>query len=589
MYKNKLIINTVVIGFLITILGRWILVTGFGDYGTDYDFVSRLLQGQWQGKDFFSIFPPVPQYFLYFLMKIFGDNLFIVNINLWFWWLINIFAAYLIMLKLKLKIESIGLGTILVASLTVPINMHGVAFAYMASAFSCLALLLVLKNNKNITLFFSGFLLGIAILSKPNVGLIMLVSIFLFKFLEEDWSAIRKIFIYKMIFLLIGITISVFLLILFPGYHGGFFELYREVISGGSEIKGGLISLALRSIPRIGIMDGTPHRYLYEIILTLFISIILILKINKHSENILNKNSSSVNFSFIIFYAFTLFINFITLFKWDYSKNITLLIYNLGLTSASFFLWQVLYIFVFYSLIIAIIKTLLIYKFTIVKNFKFLILFITLIYVVGVVSSGRHNITFASALFVPVLIYHFSIVGDRVNKWLVIIFLWTLAWCIAPNWKSTFAKLNKLPENTKFSGLYWPDGGAQLPGSYPIWSSSKVIEDLNIFFSKNINDYETVLWLVPGPGAAFGGSIYRFGIHGLSANNVSKWGESRLAKSLEYNKPNYVVVGDLEEWNNNTWVFMKKNVSLNWLEDNYNIIFEYKINNNYINIWKLKQ
>ena len=42
---------------------------GYGDFGTDYDFVSRLMVGHWPGRDFYSVFPPAWAYLLVLFMR----------------------------------------------------------------------------------------------------------------------------------------------------------------------------------------------------------------------------------------------------------------------------------------------------------------------------------------------------------------------------------------------------------------------------------------------------------------------------------------------------------------------------------------
>lgn len=378
------------------------------------------------------------------------------------------------------------------------------------------------------------------------------------------------------------------LLMTIPGYKGGYLELFNEIFFGASEIKGGIVALVLRVIPRVALLSDNKYRYLMEVILTFpFImgSYALIKKIYKKN---INQNENRNNISGYLFWElfFGLFIlSFGSLFYIKFPEILTTYIYKIGLTSISFFMWQILYIFVFmliaYPLLIGIQS-----KEYLSSQNRFWDNFVLLLAILGIVASGRHNITFGSAIFVPILISTYNINKKAINILIGSIFLWTLAWHIAPNWKSTFSNLNKLPDSSVFSGLYWPNSGAQIPGSYPLWNSSSVIGDMNSYFSNIREVNKTVLWLVPGPGAAFGGEIYRFGIHGISSNNVPASAEARLAESLKNVQPDIIVTSDLSEWSDPKWKIMNKDILLPWLNSYYTQSLVYNKTSPNIIIWE---
>jgi len=212
-----------------------------------------------------------------------------------------------------------------------------------------------------------------------------------------------------------------------------------------------------------------------------------------------------------------------------------------------------------------------------------------LIWVLGIVASGRHNTVFAATLFVLVMIIQYSRGWEKTfyKVMLSLIFAWTISWHLAPNWKSTFARLTPMQEDSIFVGLYWPEGGAQIPESYPAWNSNKTIEEM----SKNISprvENKRVLWLVPGPGAAFGGFIYSYGIHGLSVNSVPVRGEKIFGDGILLNPPNFIVSSHLDEWDNTKWSFMGPDILIPWIHENYNLVWMLNNKSAPIYLWEKK-
>jgi hypothetical protein len=589
-----------VVALIICLVTRWIFVVGYGDFGTDYDYVSRLFQGQWQGLDFFAVFPPLSGYSLLLFSELFSQKYLTINIHLWFWWGLNFITAAMIMHAYNGAKELTALVAVTVALLTIPTNMHGASFAYIASTLcglSVFCMLTYLRTGYVAIAILAGLLGGIAIVSKPNVGLAIVGAITFTCFGAGIIQRLfRKRYFSCFLLFLIGALCGAFVAIAIPGWYGGYWELAREVFLGGSEIKGGGVWLLLRAIPRISLTIEPPMRWVAEFSLSasLFVLISVIFvrlsRISNKAEN--TESPKSLNFAEM--YLWMLFIAVLVLSLWslwpkEFPWRLVTIFNDWGFTSLPFFLWQLLYQMVFVSLMVAIVTGCARKEFLLGIRTPFWASIGCLVWTLGICASGRHNIVFAANLFVPVIVHKYAIGREKEFYKLVLglLFVWTFAWHVAPNWKSTFSQLTPLPDDSKFAGMYWPEGGAQTPGAYPVWNSSKTIIEL----AKNISprvENKSVLWLIPGPGAAFGGNIYRYGIHGLSSNNVPLRGEKIFGDGVRSDPPDFIVSSNLDEWEDHKWSFMRPDIIEPWLHENYNLVWRLNNNSAPIYLWEKK-
>lgn len=584
----------------VCLVARWILVIGFGDFGTDYDLVSRVMSGQWQGRDFFAVFPPLSGYSLFFFVKTFGEHYVVLNIHLWFWWVMNFVAAAGVMRAYGGSIDKVALVAVAVALVTAPPNMHMVSFAYMASALSGLAVICMLRysiTKNSFMAILAGAISGVAVIAKPNVGVaiaIALITVCIAIALVQRKA--RQQYLVAGLLVLTGTVGGILVTAAIPGWYGGYSELAKEVLVGGSQIKGGFLSLALRAFPRISTTFDPPLRYIVELGVTLPLLVVFtilfgrILHARRNDQVEANVPTfSGAEKSLWVLCAVVITLSVWSLWPQEFPHKLSAFFYDLHLVSLPFFLWQLLYLMVLVALVISLAAGIMRKEYSGDITQPFWAPCICLIWTLGVVASGRHNSVFAATLFIPILVLRYGR-GRKYSFYniaVVFLILWTVAWHLSPNWKSTFAQLTRLPENSKFSGLYWPEGGASVPGSYPVWSSSKTMAELSRNISPRVAG-KSVLWLTPGPGAAFGGKVYSFGIHGLSANNVPPWAEKKFGDGVRANPPDYIVSSSFDEWEDRKWSFMRPEVVVPWLHENYRLVWELTDNPAPLFLWEKK-
>ena len=588
---------------LAVLFARWIFVIGSGDFGLDYELASRLMADQWQSRDFFSVYPPISGYSLLLFMKMLGHSYLVVNIHLWFWWLINVGVVAWLMRTYGGSVVQVAFVMMAVALLTVPPNNAGKSGELIASALSGLAVIGLLrysKTGKSFLAILAGGVGGVAILAKPNVGVAIVMS------LIAACSAIalvqheaRPKYLMAGLLVLMGAVAGALVAVAIPGWYGGYSELAKEVLVGGSQIKGGISSLALRVFPRISTTFEPPFRYIVEMgislpllgLFAIFFGRLLHAR-SKDQMGAMDANTPILEFVEKLLWllcGIVVALSVWSLWPQEFPHRFVMLFYDFQLVSLPFFLWQLLYLMVVVALVVSLVAGIIRKEYSGDITQPFWASFVCLIWTLGIVASGRHNSVFAATLFMPMLVLQYGRGRERAfyRMTIVLLVLWTAAWHLAPNWKSTFSELTRLPEDSKFSGLYWPEGGASVPGSYPVWSSSKTIEALLRNVSPRLEGKNT-LWLVPGPGTAFGGRVYSYGVHGLSANNVPPWAEQKFGEGVRANPPEYIVSSSFDEWEDHKWSFMRPEVVVPWLHENYRLVWKLTDNPASLLLWEKK-
>jgi hypothetical protein len=576
---------------------RWIRITGFGDFGMDLDFVSRLGAGQWQGRDFFAVFPFLPGYSLLLFQKLLGDRYIVVNIHVWFWWFVNALAAGGVLRACGVNGFRVVFTVATVALLTVVPNTHSSSFAFMASALSGLcAILLIrcLRSGKGVQAFLAGVIGGTAVFAKPNVGMAITMAAAAVPLAMSFFRKAERRFLIATCCLVLAGGVAGFLgTLAIPGYYGGYKELLTEIFSGGAEIKGGVLVLILRTIPRISTGIDSPYRFLIELLIAFPIFGLFVALFSRlaapGSANGTTRPSGKLLLWLIC--AAVVVLSVWSLFPWDVPKLLTQSFQSARIVSLPFFLWQILYLAALAGLLVSLVQGALRSEFHEDILSPFWLTLLALIWTGGVVASARHNSIFAATLFVPAIALR---ANGRCNERAfyrlatALIVLWTVAWHVAPTFRSTFAHLVELPADSKFAGLYWPEGGASVPGSYPEWPSASTISECQKNIAPRVAGH-SVLWLVPAIGSAFGGRIYSFGIHGLAANNISVAAERKFANSVMSSPPDFIVATRFDSWNDPKWSFLRPDVIEPWLREHYDLVWRFENQGTPLFMWQLKQ
>jgi hypothetical protein len=595
---NTFLVTLPLIVALGCLVARWILVIGFGDLGTDYDLVSRLAAQQWQGADFYSTFPPLPGYCLLLFDKLFGSHYVATSIHVWFWWAVNAFVARQVMVVLGGTAARAGFVAMAVALLTAPPNMHMVAFAYIASALSGIAAICLWRyagTRYPGRALLAGVFGGLATLAKPNVGLAIVASMTAVCWghalvqrapRERPWSG--------GLWVVSGAAVGLVGAIALPGWHGGYAEILKEVFVGGAQLKGGLLGMAARILPRISTTMTSPHRVAFEFAVTLLpltlasVACLRILRDPGRQDAEASPDPAVVKLLWVLTGTVAV-LSLWSLFPQEFPHRLTAFFHGIQVVSLPFLLWQALYVAVLVALVASLVVGVRRKEFEQPLTSPLWVSCLCLVWTLGVVASARHNIVFAATLFCPAIGLRYGQTRRaRFSAWMTaLLILWTLSWHVAPNWRSTFARLTALPSEGRFSHLYWPEGGASVPGSYPVWSSSKTILELQRHVAPLVAG-KTVLWLFAGPGAAFGGTPHTFGIHAIAANNVPLWVETKFGEGVRSHPPDYIVSSDFRDWDDRKWSFMRPDVIEPWLVDHYRLVWRSADDPAAISLWQRK-
>jgi hypothetical protein len=182
-----------IIFFIALIKSTYFSQFGFGllDEGESLHNATRLLQGDLPYKDFYSIFPPLDNYFFAIVFSIFGKSVFAPRLIMSLIFSFTPALLYLLISKYSQKNIALLLAVLLVF---LDLNVERLYF------FSPILLAIYLLN-KNI--FISGFLLGVASLVRVDIPGTYLVGL-IFSFIFYGVSVERKAFVTsKKIFLFV--------------------------------------------------------------------------------------------------------------------------------------------------------------------------------------------------------------------------------------------------------------------------------------------------------------------------------------------------------------------------------------------------
>ena len=575
---------------------RWIRIIGYGVFEIDYDFASRLLAGQWQGRDFFSVMPPGTGYSLALFMRILGDHYIVVSVHTWLWWLIDVAVAAGVMRAYSGSASQVAFVAAATALLTVPPDMAGGgAMNHMASALAGLAVILFLwhfRTGKKYLALLAGASGAVCILVKVNVGLAVIASMAAVAFaLAVLEHRARRKFVTAGLLVVFGAGAGFALAFALPGFYGGYREVATEIFVGGAEYKGGLSAMALKLIPHIPVsMTNTGfRRYLAESAITIPLLVgfaVMFARVvggGYGGSALVRDKTSDVRSHLWLICGVTAALSIWSLFPQRFPYLITMVFDKWQLVSLPSLMWELLYLIVVVGLAAAILANIRRRRFVTGGTDAVLLPVwaevLALMWALGVNASARHNSMFAATLFMPAFALQFGRGCEKIFYKAVTIFLigWTLAWHVAPDALSTFAHLTPLPSHSKFAGLYWPDGGAIVLGPHQIWASSTTIDALVRNVSPRV-DGRSVLWLVLGPGAAFGGTVYRYGFHVLGSGLVPPWAERKFGDGVRARPPDFIVSSTFDDWRDPKWSFMRPDVIEPWLGAHYDLVWELKDN-----------
>jgi len=309
-------------GFLAVFLCglRWGFIADGFDFGWDYETGYRVYLGGIYGKDFYTALGPLAYELIGAVFKGLGPR--------WIWvypiyygcWLLSLAGVYILLSSLTQKKEVLAVVLMFIAPLSIPhlsalhvYNTLGYCLVIWCSVFC----FWFYQRKKYSFLLFSGVLAGLALFTKQNLGLgVLLVNSGLI-FLNWLLKGKRKI---KSLWLAWGCLLGSFCFVSFLLFQHfskeiGTEELVRLMFTDAAQAKGNLFQMLKTALPRIsfGHSEKRDRRWVLQhlaelssYLIILFTNLICYKKwiFNKNkSETIFSISLREVKLSFTVFFA----------------------------------------------------------------------------------------------------------------------------------------------------------------------------------------------------------------------------------------------------------------------------------------------
>ena len=260
MIRRSHLSNPAIVGLLIVVLlaARWIWVAGLGDYGWTYEVAARILKGEVYYKEFPLLYGPLSHYTLAAFMLLLGHHLFVFHLHLWVSYVLSLAAGLLLVRELGASRSTQAMGISAAAVMACPVFSWSHAFNYQAPFLAGAGLLCILyarRGRPHVWAAGAGAFAALCIYDKQNVGLAI--------------AALLPIFLPAGTAVYLSSFSATFLLIFaYFAQHAGAAEVWRQLLIDPSSVKGGLLILAGRAVPRLIFAPHFPFRRWAELAAT---------------------------------------------------------------------------------------------------------------------------------------------------------------------------------------------------------------------------------------------------------------------------------------------------------------------------------
>ena len=259
----------VLVGSFAIFTGRWIWIAGMADYGWTYELGMRIRAGEVPYHDYISALPQLTSYSIVPFLALFDGNLWAHNVQLYLWWLGTLIVGLYVLRKLTDSIILQSVGIFAAACFSFPAMTLGHAYSFAGTFFFGLTLLRLLAYRsaaKKRDLFWAGCFAGLGIFAKQNMGLMAILcgilSIFQFGDLRHELRAkVRQVAIF-----LAGAALIFLPIFSYFANHAGWAETFFQMFRDAGKGKGGIFGIFIHVMPFLFFTPETPHRYIWTVV-----------------------------------------------------------------------------------------------------------------------------------------------------------------------------------------------------------------------------------------------------------------------------------------------------------------------------------
>jgi hypothetical protein len=432
-------------------------------------------------------------------------------------------AGFLVARQATDNEEILAAGALMGVVVSSPAATCGLVYNYATTALSGLAIYFLVIHQRSrsrmLPLIYCGTFAGLNLFAKQNVGLAVAAALLLFILFDSlvlSRDGVRTALLAGFRFIL-GLAVGFGLPLTMLGSQSGSGHILRLIFQDGVSEKGGLLHIAVRIIPRLGLVDlkDTAYFRTTQIVVSLVImAVLLALGMRRlhfrwrtnadamagaQAENKANPTKIWVAWLSIVFFSGLSLLPLPAVTNLGGDLASLLFIKQLGF---GIFLGQIIYlaVLVAFGLIAAVLlgewlnHIRLQQPLSPIAGVEMLLFFSTAALTAGTVTASIMYFPFAAPVVVPLFVFglkkYFSIPLGGVN--LATAVMTGLAF-LHPGYATTFQRLERLPANSPFATLYSSPARAT-----EVWQTWREVRPLI--------DGKTTIWLAAaGPHSAFGG------------------------------------------------------------------------------------
>lgn len=245
--------------FVAILVVRWVAIGGAGDWGWSYEVAARILEGQIYGRDFVVTVGPVSYYLAAAFLAVFGSTLLATSVFLHFCWIAALAVGWRTAIRFGARRDQAAAGVALAAALSFPGDSMGHLYNYIVTAFTGLALLLLFHpadHGRLTRAAIAGTAMGLAVLTKQNVGLLMAVAapaIVLIVCLAQS----KRLPLLALACYSVALAATILAVLTWLSLFSDVQDLLRLLLFDASAGKGGFLKTVLRGLPRLS-LGGWP-------------------------------------------------------------------------------------------------------------------------------------------------------------------------------------------------------------------------------------------------------------------------------------------------------------------------------------------
>lgn len=227
--KITVLLESIIIFFLIVFLGN---ISGSNLFSGDINLIdegqfgawaNHMLHGKQMFKEIYITYGPLYVYPLYLIFKILGPSMFIVRFYLLLGTALGVIAANLIMYHLDLNRNIRRIAILLLILLPGMTLRQGIGL---------LTIFLIMNNYnaKPLNNFFIGCLITITLLVSPEIGILIMIILFVFYFYKLLYDRNISINLMGVFSLLTGLFISILIFVYWSIKEGWFYAYLYSTI-----------------------------------------------------------------------------------------------------------------------------------------------------------------------------------------------------------------------------------------------------------------------------------------------------------------------------------------------------------------------